>query len=191
MKIRSRVTSDCEASCSACAGQDVRPRERRAAAGRPGLRDQARSSDRDARSRTIRPMRMANPRAASSSCRSMIVDHPPQGGQTARCRCGSQAAAAQNAGLVEGAAAFVDDDRRPHRERLEHDVAERLGEERRHHDRAGAAEEPGQRRAAQQPLEVHVRQVRGQRPQARPRTGRFPAIRRSTSGRYRISGISR
>jgi hypothetical protein len=45
------------------------------------------------------------------------------------------------------------------------DVAEGLEKEGRDHDRAGALEEPGQRVPAEEPLEMDVLQVRGQRAQ--------------------------
>ncbi len=89
--------------------EGVRARERLIVASGPGPVDQCEVVARDARSRTIRPSASANPRAARSSCRPMVVDHPAHGGQKLGVGAIAQAAAAQEPGLVKGAAAFVDD----------------------------------------------------------------------------------
>ena len=113
----------------------------------------------------------------------MIVHHPAHRRQKLGIGAISQSAAAQEAGLIKGASVFMDDDRRAHRERLEHDVAERLGKERGHHDRAGAAEEPGERRDRPATPRSARSASRAASDLSSPSYGPVPAIRKSTSGR--------
>ena len=121
----------------------------------------------------------------------VVVDDPPHGQEQLAVGLVAEPAAAQDAGLADRPAALVDDHRGPDGEGFEDDVAERLGEQRGDDHGPGPVEQPGQRRAAEQPLELDVGHVGGQRRGARPRKGPVPAIRRSTSGRSRIRGISR
>ena len=85
------------------------------------------------------------PAAASVVAQVGLVDDPPHRREQLDVGAVAEPAAALHARLVDRAAVLVDDDRRPHRERLEHHVAEGLGEQRRDDHRAGAAEQPGQR----------------------------------------------
>ena len=90
------------------------------------------------------------------------MDDPPQGQEHLGVGRVAEPAAALHARLGQGAAAAVDDHRGADGERLQDDVAERLGEQRRHDDGPRPVEEAGERLAREQPLELDVRQPLGQ-----------------------------
>ena len=92
-----------------------------------------------------------------------VMNDPPQGQKKLAVGPVSQSAAAQDPGLPKRSASLVHHHRSADREGLQDHVAEGLGKERRNHHRPGAPEEPGQRRTAQQALEVNVGQISGQR----------------------------
>ena len=112
----------------------------------------------------------------------VVVNDPAQRRRAARRRSGSRGRRRSARPSRRGAAPLVDHHRRPDGERFEHDVAKRLGEQRRHDHRPRPVEQPGQRGPPSNPSKrtfgrsraragASPRKARSLRSAGRPRAG--------------------